>query len=310
MEDKRSERSQTIGSLIQATVKNASNPAMTAIPSPTNSEIMPSPKPQNTRIGTQLSTTGSPTLRALAEAALAGQTAIDDTILSASLTSRLGSRLAIRARTTFGTKENPGFKIRGYQITLTDCPTDKDLDQTTLALLEALNAPARADFIAGKLARLRVTMARRGESEKDITLLMDTMVDLCREYPADVVASAADYWMRTEKYFPLPKEFLDLMDERVMLRRAVLAAMQREPKRIAPALEYTNWKHLPKERWDIHMWRAYVEDAEAMIGLAKQNPAFLDEATWVAEVEKRKGQIPAGLIAPGSPQDEAAGIGA
>lgn len=201
------------------------------------------------------------------------------------MTQHFGSRLAIQARV------NDDYEIEAYTVKFSGLDGG---ERPVIDALEYLNRPAKPEFLAGKIARLRVAMARRTEGEKDFELLIDTMMTLCRDYPADVVAWATDQWLRTKKFFPLPKEFIGMLDERVALRRALLAALRGDMKALARPADPVDWKDLPRERWDEHMWAAYVGDAEAMLALAHQNPSMMDSTLWEAEVSKRKAEIPAG----------------
>ena len=132
---------------------------------------------------------------------------------------------------------------------------------------------------------------RMGERAMDV--LIDTMMNFFKIYPMDVVAWATEHWMKTQKFFPVPKEILDLMDEAVMFRRAVLAAMEpAKPSLKAPEAPRT-YKETKKPDWDKAMWLAYLADAEKMLALAKQNPTFMNVPEWEAEVVKRKAALPA-----------------
>lgn len=297
MENPSSPPSQTIGSLTQDIVKNASSSVMTSPTLPNNSETMPTPKPQNTQAGTQLSTTGSGTLRDLAVAAVEGRTGIlTDHHLKTSLESHFGSRLDVQSKINYGTEDKPTFTISGWQVTICRDETDGKVQ----TWMEAMNRPAKQEFIAGKLARMRVMLARRGESDRDVTILIDTMMELCGGYPADAIADVTDHWLRTQKFFPKASELIELLEEKVMLRRAVLEALAPKALRIGRTEKPKSYKEVPKDKWDMTMWRAYVADAEGMHALALENPTVMDATGWAAEVATRKAAIPAGLLGSGT----------
>lgn len=242
-------------------------------------------------------------LRQVAEAKRAGMP-VDDANLQALLTQHFGSRLDIRVNHDYGDGAG-GFEIIGFTVKLLK---RDDSDKELIPALEYLNAPAKPEFLAGKIARMRVVMARRNESDKDIEMLIDTLVSMCREYPADAVAWAADHWMRTQKFFPLPKEFIDLLDERVRLRRALLAAIQCDVKALPkPAPAPMGFKELPRAAWNPAMWADFVADAEGMARIAKDNPMF-DAAGWEAEVVKRKALRDAALGGTAAAPEAAAGV--
>lgn len=225
---------------------------------------------------------------------------LDDESLRALLRQHFGQRLDIQ------TKYAEGYEISGYTVMIAaPAETDKEL----IPALEYLNAPARSEFLAGKIARLRVMMARRTEGQDDMNLHVDTMMQLCQGYPADAIASATDEWMRTQKFFPTPKEFLDLLEEWVRLRRAILTAL-RGPKALPkPKPEPISWKDLPQTSWDAAMWDAYVAEAEGMRVLAAQNPTMMDVTGWEIEVEKRKAiRLKAFPSPSGAPDGQATGV--
>lgn len=282
--------SQTIGTLAQAIVKNAENSVMTSPPSPIISEATTLPATIDSQIGIKPSTHGSATMRDLAVAAVEGRTGIiSDNHLRILLESHFQSRLDIKSKTNYGTEDAPTFQTTGFQVTICRADGDEKISQW----LQAMNRPSKSEFVAGKLARLRVMMARRGESDRDVTILMDTMMDLCRNYPADAIADVTDYWLRTQKFFPKASEFIELLEEKVMLRRAVLAALEPKALQIEKREPPKTYKEVPKDKWDATMWSAYIGDAEAMHKLALDNPNFMDAAAWAAEVIARKAQIPA-----------------
>lgn len=155
-----------------------------------------------------------------------GQQADPDTgaSLEAWLTHSLGRRLDMRKKTraTYGRN--------GYEETETGVEvTVSEVGESDTPVIEALRKlcePGRPEQIAGPLARMRNALARTAEHNVDIELLADTMIDLCADYPADVMAAVSRDWMKTQKFFPTPCDFISKLDQAVAFRRTVLAAMQ------------------------------------------------------------------------------------
>ena len=169
--------------------------------------------------------------------------------------------------------------------------------------LEFFNKPATPTFIAGQIGRLRVTMPRRAEDNGDIEVLIDTMVDDFKDYPADIIAHVAKKWRSEERFFPLIREFKQKLDDLVAFRVAVLRGMEnarnpllaaKKQKQIAndPRMKIY-WMDLPKKDWmDCH-WNAALEEAKSMLKLARENPSILNLELWENEVKKLQSEYEA-----------------
>lgn len=261
-----------------------------------------------------------PALRVMGRQMEAGKP-ISDRDLQALLLQHFGlSRLKIKEKTTIAYSEpqnNGGcdFISNGFEISLDRLGDDE------LAIYDALqffSQPADVIFVARHMGMLRVSMARKNESEEDITILIGLYADILQGYPRDIVSGITKEWIATKKWFPLASELREACDSAVRFRKTMMDALEtcRNPllaakaqaKRIARAEAATDWKNTPREKWDTHMWNAYVSDAEAMHKLALDNPQFMDAAGWVVEIERRKGLIPAAMVSPASGNEEAAGV--
>jgi len=108
--------------------------------------------------------------------------------------------------------------------------------------LEYFNRPAKPEFMAGQIARLRVSIPRRAEDNQDIELLVDVMVEDCREYSADVIRYVVQNWRLHNRFFPIPKDFRQKLDEAMAFRRAILAVLsgKTEPDVIGASRSKTN----------------------------------------------------------------------
>lgn len=164
--------------------------------------------------------------------------------------------------------------------------------------MEYFNQPATLEFIVTKLSRMRVGLMRRSEGEMDMEILIDTLAELLKGYPADAIAFAANRWLREEKFFPIPVEFLSFMDAHIAFRRAVLDGLKAAPKALPPPpppMAEADWRDLPRLRWDAACWAAYVAEARGMVKLAEENPGSLDLEGWLAEVNKREAEWSAAI---------------
>lgn len=287
MQDQEKQNSPSISRRMEPHTTLPPSSKLTSTSSSESSKTGAPPNALVTQTGKLPSATVSAELRALAAGLKAGQT-VNDATLKALLTQHFGQRLDIRPRYSYGSGDVQAYECLGYDV---DPITLDPQDHGIVEAIEFLNRPSKTEYIAGKLARMRVMMARRNESDKDLEILMDTMMELLKGYPADAIAYAADRWMRTEKFFPLPKEFLALLDECVMLRRAVLIAMRGKPVAIAKPVERKEWKEVKKTDWDAGHWQAYIMAAEAMHDLATKNPTMFNAEEWEKEVAKRKEEL-------------------
>lgn len=110
----------------------------------------------------------------------------------------------------------------GWEIQIANLGSE---DGPLVRAIEFFNKPATARQIVGVITRMRVSLLRRTEDNDDVEVLIDTLSDLCREYPADIVIAVSQRWIKTEKFFPIPKEFLAALDEAVAFRKSLLSAV-------------------------------------------------------------------------------------
>lgn len=181
-----------------------------------NSSTTGDPSANPCAIGKPLSETVLESLRHEAEKAKAGNE-VTDVSLRALLQQGFGSRLAIREN------HDGKFELSGYEITIADM-TQADLPYITA--IEFFNRPARPDQVAGLITRMRVSLVRRSEENSDAEMLIDTMTQLCYAFPFDVLRSVTLEWLRREKFFPVPSEFLAKLTRRMFFRSALLHACQ------------------------------------------------------------------------------------
>jgi hypothetical protein len=159
--------------------------------------------------------------------------------------------------------------------------------------------PARPEQIAACFARMRITLLRTTEDNLDIEVLIDTMIDLCRNYPADILITVARDWMKTHKFFPIPREFIAHVECEITFRKALLRAFEgvRNPllaekaaaKRVPadPRLNMS-FRELPKKDWLPCHWDWYLGDAEHMAKLNRDNGRQTQADEWQAISDKRQ----------------------
>ena len=236
-------------------------------------------------------------LRFLAEATKRGELLSDES-LKELLRQHFGSRLVITEVVDHRYSGPNGYEPTrlGFRIDL-DGLTDQEMK--FYDAMEFFNRPATPEFIAGQIARLRVSMPRRAEENMDIELLVDVMVDDCREYPADVIAHVAKQWRLENRFFPIPKDFRAKLEQAMAFRRAIwecfqekrnpLLAAKSEAKRIEadPRLQ-EHWKVLPRDQWlQIH-YEWWVADAERMVALNNEHGRVNQADEWQVELERRR----------------------
>lgn len=220
---------------------------------------------------------------------------MNDQALHRLLKQHCGSLLDMQQKTKIKYSEvgDCDFEELGWDVVSNEPPPAEIFD-----IMEYFNRPASPDFVAANLSRLRITLIRRAESESDMELLIDTLYGLIKGYPADLIALAANRWLREERFFPLPKEFCDFIEARVAFRRAVLDGLKAGPKALPPPpppMAEADWRDLPRLRWDAACWAAYVAEARGMVKLAEENPGSLDLEGWLAEVNKREAEWSAAI---------------
>ena len=185
-------------------------------------------------------------------------------------------------------------KVESYDIEL-DALHDSEMDLFTA--VEFLNRPAKHDFIAKELARVRVVMARRGESNEDLALLIDTYANHLGGFPPDIVKAACEKIIDNGKWFPLVSEMLSEMRRMVKYRRAMLncfeekrnplLAKKAEQRLLSsdPRLQ-EHWRDLPKKDWLPQHFELAIKECEKMRMLAEQNPTILNAKDWQEKIDK------------------------
>lgn len=164
-------------------------------------------------------------LRSMAQAAREGMEVSDDK-LRALLQLALGSRLDIQDRIEQVYDQPGGYDEihRGWNITLAS------LHDSEMALFDAVdyfNKPSNPKKIVSLVTRMRVMLMRRNEDNTDIEVLIDTLVDLCSEYPFDVVTATTRWWLKNKTFFPIPNEFIAEIEKRCQFRRQLQRAFER-----------------------------------------------------------------------------------
>jgi hypothetical protein len=251
--------------------------------------------------GKPLSETGLQTLRNIAQSVQSGKL-LDDKMLETLLVQHFGSsRFTSRPKIEHIRSQDGGYdqRIVGYEIKL---DTLHDEEMKLFDALEFFNAPASAAFLAKQIARLRTVMARTNESNQDIAVLIDTYADILGEYPPDAVKGVCDHIMRERKWFPLISEMRREMEDLVSFRCNVLKCFEecRNPmlgnKHRAkfiesdPRLE-VHWKMLAKEKWRPQHYEWWVGEAQDMLRMANEMPAYLNEDMWQTEVLRRRAEM-------------------
>jgi hypothetical protein len=280
-----------------------------ALPSPANSASMSKAPAGNSLtigreegrpapIGKPPSETVLETLRNIAQNVSNGRP-MDDQTLEMSLVQHFGSsRIECKKKFShvYGTDGGYDREVERYEISL-DCI--HDCEMKLFDALEFLNRPARGDFVAKQIGRLRAVMARRAESNEDIAVVIDVYTDHLEKYPPDVIAAVCSQIIERGKWFPLVSDLVKQCDALVAFRRAImrcfedarnpLLAKKTEAKRIAadPRLGM-HWKELPdKKTWLPCHWDWYLGDAEYMIKYFRDQGRTIEADAAQVEFERR-----------------------
>jgi len=258
-----------------------------------NSLTITSQKEKPAPIGTPLSEHGLGTLRALA---LNVQNAkpLDDKMLEMLLAQHFGpSRFVSAPKLKHSYEGGYDCEVVGHQITL-DALHDSEMK--IYEAVEFLNRPANYIFVAKCVAKMRVTMARSGESNEDITILCDAYAEHMAEFPPDVVKSVCDKVMSDKKWFPLISEMRKEMIAQVSFRRALwetlqekrnpLLAAKAEAVRVSadPRLSQS-WKSLPRAQWAVQHYEWAIEECQGMLKLANEMPHMLTPSMWEDKIK-------------------------
>lgn len=223
---------------------------------------------------------------------------MDDRELEMLLVQHFGSRLVHKKKFDHVYRADGGYepKVIGNDVSIDGLG---DAEMKLFDAIDFLNKPASQQFVAGKLAQLRMVMARASESQNDIEIVIATYAEHIRRYPQDIVAHVIDRCIHTRKWFPLISELCSEMEAFASFRRAVRAAFEEarnpllagriEAKRIAadPRLQMS-FRELNKKDWLPIHWRWYVEDAEHMAQLSRDEGRATQAAEWQAIFEQRQ----------------------
>ena len=190
-------------------------------------------------------------------------------------------------------------QITAWEIKL-DHLTDEEMKLFDAA--EFLCRPAQSDFVSKQIARLRVCMARAGESNDDVAILIDAYTEHLSEYPPDVVKHVCDIIIQNKKWFPQVAEMRAEAERAVKFRRAILRcfeecrnsllAEERKKKllEVDPRLGY-HYKALEKKLWMQTHYEDALGEAESMVSIFRKQGNSDRETSWQEVVEMRKQEL-------------------
>ena len=232
-------------------------------------------------------------LRNIAQNMLNGNL-VDDKMLETSLVQHFGQlRFSTKAKLKhkYG-KDGYDCEIEGYDVKLDEL---YDREMKIFDALEFLNRPASADFIAKNVGKLRVAMARAGEGNDDLTLLIHTYAEYLAEFPPDVVKAVCDKIINNNKWFPLIRDMRIEMLRMVKFRRAIFESFQmcRNPllsnqakmrQIAADPRSKLYWKELSKSQWMPLHYDQAISEMEEMLKLAKAGKTQTPMTDWEAKI--------------------------
>lgn len=207
----------TLGQILEA-FPFAQNSDLTSDPEQPNLSTTGKAVAKHAPTGNPPSETVLDNLRNIALSINKGQL-LDNQTLQTLLEQHFGSRLAIKKKREHVYGKN-GYDCieRGFGILLDHLSDD---EMKIFDAIDFFNKPSDPVKVAGCLTRMRVSMIRRNESDEDIEILIDTLTDLGRKYPYDIVNHVTKYWLAEKKFFPIPSEFIAECEKLVEFRRAV-----------------------------------------------------------------------------------------
>lgn len=275
---------------------NPQNSTSTPLPPEKSLSTIGAPKENPCAIGRPPSAIVLDKLRGIAQSVLLGKLLDDqalETLLAQHFTS---SRFASKpiVKNSYG-KDGYDYEITGYAIKL-DAVHDDEMALFTA--VEFLNRPASHEFVTRQLARLRTVMARAQESNQDLAVLIDTYDDHLAQFPSDIVKTVCDRVIDNRKWFPLVSELRTEMDALLRYRKSLLEAFERcrspmLPKNVKPLLEAdarlgVHWKMLSRKDWLPQHYDWWIGEAEDMLRMANETPAFIHKEVWQPELERRR----------------------
>lgn len=252
---------------------------LSTIGNPVDAQCPTGKRPSETVLGS---------LRNIAQNVLNGKMMDDETFRTLLVQHFGSSRLTSITKLKHCYTDGYECKVDGYEISL-DALHDSEMD--LFSAVEFLNRPAKKDFIAKELARVRVVMARRAESNDDLALLIDTYANHLAEFPPDVVKAACEKIIDNAKWFPLVSEMRAEMARLVRYRRAVMQCFEeiRNPLLAGRATQrrlasdprcHQHWRDLPKKDWLHCHFDWAIGEAEKMLETARANPQFFSADDW------------------------------
>lgn len=174
--------------------------------------------------------------------------------------------------------------IRGHKITEV-----KDFYTEMLELCQ----PTPVSVVISELTAMTISMARRADQEADYKALLLVYAKDLSEYPEDVILDTCTHMRRSQKFFPTISELIAACEERYEFRRLLRAEceslLEGRKALIAPDNPAEmHFKSLPVKEWLPLHYDQWVEEAERMVELCKQNPDAFKEAEWKEFAERRR----------------------
>lgn len=154
-----------------------------------------------------------------------------------------------------------------------------------------LCAPAPTDMILREITAMSIGMARRKDQADDYRALLLVYTKDLAEYPEDVIQHATEFMRREIKFFPTISEIRDACEELYEFRRALKSACEHLLEgrvKLAAPVEETHFKAIPQREWNAQHYDWWVEEAERMVDLARQNESVLRADEWLAELARRQ----------------------
>ena len=144
--------------------------------------------------------------------------------LSTSLTERI---VVLETRNLLGTDGQ--FEAQSVEkFTINPGMTKAELRQDLATVSESLQQ-APESMTAKHVGLLKIRTKSRALGDLEARLLADTVVTDLRQYPADVVAYACQYWVeggRENKWFPSWPELREICERRVRGRQKLKRALE------------------------------------------------------------------------------------
>lgn len=179
----------------------------------------------STSIGPALGETTSESRLSAAAAKLCGQAVREtDAALQASLKQRCGLQLGVRTKVLY---HEDGSFTEAVAETSLKLGQDAKL-QDGVAMLTLAMTPAPSAKLAEALTRLRLITVGGQKADADTELSIELMIDLLRDYPADVAIETLAEWPRRKRgsWWPTWAELRPILDSKAAMRRAMEARVR------------------------------------------------------------------------------------